>query len=72
MVACAANAHNASQDRRHATGRRHALLGAFQGGQFILKHGDRRVCKTRVNITWLGATKTRRRLSGTIKAETGI
>ena len=51
MVTGAAQRHHHGQDRRHAGGRTHGLLGTFHRRQALLEGTYRRVGVARVNVT---------------------
>ncbi len=71
MIARLQQAHATRQDGGHAGGRRHALLGPFQGGQALLEHGDGGIGEASVDVARLFADEALRRLLRAVEGETG-
>ncbi len=59
MVASAAQRHDHGEDRRHAGGRRHGLLGTFHGRQALLEGTHGRVGVARIDVARCFARKAR-------------
>ena len=62
MIARAAQAHDHRQDRRHACGRGHCLLGTFQCRNALFKGAHRGVGVTRIDIAGCLAREPRGRI----------
>ncbi|MCY1363110.1 hypothetical protein D9M69_498570 [compost metagenome] len=64
MVAAAAQAHGDGEDRRHAGGSGHCLLGAFEGGDALLESPHGRVGVARIDVARHFAGKARGGVGG--------